>query len=404
MNHTLLCGLAAASLALPLGAQNVLVVDDDGGPGVTHTVVEDAIASASPGDVVLIRSGTYGSVLVDRPLSLVADTGANVELERIVARFDQDGELVLHGLRIAPLFGATLDLADLDADVWVQDCDVRGGNELLGAGGGPAFTISACRNVSFVDSVAWGGLLSDSSPSLAASVASSTVYLFGTQIVAADGNDGAPLFDPPDPGADALRATASVVHCERADVRGGSGGDGGPFCQGAAGGDGIVLAGASELRLLASTIAAGAGGSSNPPCAPGADGSAIVPGNGTVRTFADAPRSLVADPVLREQESATFDAFGASGDVVLLGLSLVGAPAFVPGVPTPLLVPPFPQTSLVVLGVVPSSGTLTQVFTTPDLAPAASARTLHAQAAAVDTLGRLHLSNARSITVLDASL
>ena len=73
--------LLATSLAAPLGAQNVLVVDDDGGPGILHTDIQSAIAASAAGDVVLILDGAYGDVFVDRPISLIADIGAEVEIE-----------------------------------------------------------------------------------------------------------------------------------------------------------------------------------------------------------------------------------------------------------------------------------------------------------------------------------
>src|SRR5687768_12236739 len=70
-------GLALAALAFPAAAQSVLVVDDDGGPGV-HTEVASALLEAQDGDVILVREGAYtqGFVVDGLAVTIAADAGA----------------------------------------------------------------------------------------------------------------------------------------------------------------------------------------------------------------------------------------------------------------------------------------------------------------------------------------
>ena len=64
--RSILLSLAApALLALPtLAADQVLVVDDDGGAGVDFTHLQDAIEAAGEGDLVLIRDGHYPGLTI----------------------------------------------------------------------------------------------------------------------------------------------------------------------------------------------------------------------------------------------------------------------------------------------------------------------------------------------------
>lgn len=69
--------LAIAPFLAPLVTQ-VLVVDDDGGPGVDFTSIADAVLAAAPGDVVLVAAGTYGPFVIDQPLTVIGSGEATV--------------------------------------------------------------------------------------------------------------------------------------------------------------------------------------------------------------------------------------------------------------------------------------------------------------------------------------
>ena len=68
--------LALALIALfssPALAQNVWVVGDISGPSVDFLNVHNAVAWASDGDVILIRSGSYPNVVINgKSLTLIA--------------------------------------------------------------------------------------------------------------------------------------------------------------------------------------------------------------------------------------------------------------------------------------------------------------------------------------------
>ncbi|MCP3918089.1 MAG: hypothetical protein GY711_21280 [bacterium] len=64
-------------LAAPLHA-DVLVIDDDGGPGVDFTDIPPAILAAGNGDTLEVRAGAYSSFTLDRGLRVVGRQGAVV--------------------------------------------------------------------------------------------------------------------------------------------------------------------------------------------------------------------------------------------------------------------------------------------------------------------------------------
>ena len=78
--------LLALALLVPAASAGVIVVDPAGGHGSDFTQLDDAIAAAVSGDVILLRSGAYdgGFKIGDQAISLVADQDAkeNVEFAR----------------------------------------------------------------------------------------------------------------------------------------------------------------------------------------------------------------------------------------------------------------------------------------------------------------------------------
>ena len=395
--------LAACLLALPLSAQAVLVVDDDGGPGVSFTDIQSAVDAAAPGDVLLIRSGDYGQVFIQKPLYVVADQDADVGVSRVDAQSISTGELVFHGLDVSPAlgFGPTFELRDISVPVLVQDCRLSGGSAFSHGGGGNGFGVTDCESLTLIDCTVYGGLDIDSTPLAAATAFSSTVFLFGSELAAADGTPGAPIFQPPQRGGDGFLVTDSLVFCQDTCIRAGAGGNSGPFCMGQAGGHGVVLSG-SELRVFDSSITGGAGGSSQAGCSPGASGASIEATLSTVVNLPGTSSSLSLEAVRREQELATFTVQGQPGDLVLVGFARRAAPQFLGGLATPALLDPPPAARLFALGTVPAGGTLTRSFPVGALPPGASALTLVIQIAVVGPSG-LTLGSGRFATILDAA-
>lgn len=68
--QTLFC-LAALLAPAPALAQSVFLVDDDGGPGVDFTQIQDAVDVAGPLDRIDVGEGSYASVTVTRPVTIM---------------------------------------------------------------------------------------------------------------------------------------------------------------------------------------------------------------------------------------------------------------------------------------------------------------------------------------------
>src|SRR5262245_45261380 len=77
-----------------LAQGKVWVVDDSGGPGVDFTDLPPAIAAASSGDVLLLRSGTYSKPVLAKGLTLQADQGAAVTVAGLQVESVPEGERV----------------------------------------------------------------------------------------------------------------------------------------------------------------------------------------------------------------------------------------------------------------------------------------------------------------------
>ena len=399
----LLAALLTTGLVSTLSAQGVLVVDDDGGPGVDFVDLDAALVAAAPGDVVLVRTSSFaGSVTISKPLTLIADEGAVVEVQNLFIEHVPAGEIVVSGITVSPVFGFSAVLTDVGASVLFQDCALAGGMLQPGSGGGPGLSALDCTSITLAGCVVTGGTLDDGSPSTALYVASSTLVLFDTSVTASDGDPGR-LFTPPEPGGDGLSAQASLVFAQGSTIRAGDGGDA-SSCAGAPGGAGVVLAGASELRLLDTLPEGGAGGAPAGGCAPGSPGDDVDSGDGTVVSHPGTSRTLTASPLVREQGTGGFQVTGQPGDMVVLGLDFDLSPAtFLGSQPTPLLIGLPPPGLRLALGTIPASGTLTVGFTLGDLPPGQLAFAVQMQLAAFTGSG-VSLGTPRRMVFLDASL
>ncbi len=97
MNRILHVAAVAAYLVLPASA-STFVIDDDGGPGVDFPDIPHAIAAAQPGDVLLVRPGSYSSfLLLSKGLSILCDEGVTIEGSANVSWLPRDQIALLAG-------------------------------------------------------------------------------------------------------------------------------------------------------------------------------------------------------------------------------------------------------------------------------------------------------------------
>ena len=126
MIHPLARLLAPCLLALSAAAGgSVLVVDDDGGPGVDFTTIQAAVDAAADGAVLLVRDGTYAGFQVQaKSLQILADAGAAPEVGSMSIRdLAPNQEVLLRGLTSDNLLpNGALALNHNQGFVWVEDC------------------------------------------------------------------------------------------------------------------------------------------------------------------------------------------------------------------------------------------------------------------------------------------
>jgi len=133
--------LLALALLVPAASAGVIVVDPAGGHGTDFMKLDDAIAAAVSGDVILLRSGAYdgGFKIGDQAISLVADEDAVVHLSNPVLGDPTEralwvgshvpGVMVVSGLTLStPVGGGEPLLAFGDevpgSQIFIQDCTV----------------------------------------------------------------------------------------------------------------------------------------------------------------------------------------------------------------------------------------------------------------------------------------
>ena len=356
--------LVFCSLSLPAAAQTVWIVDDDGGPGVDFLDVEDATPFAAPGDVLLVREGRYDSAVIDKPLSLVAEADALVEMQSLFVRDVSAGAVLVSGIRVSPGLGFTAELDDVSAPVLFQDCELLGGELVIGAGGGIGLNARNCASITLVDCLVTGGGFVGA-PLPAASLNASTVYLFGSTLVAPPGTPPPIFGEPLEGGIAVLAMNSSLLYAHASTIAGGAGGDSGFGCQGANGGDGVDLFSGSELRLFASEVSGGAAGQSDAGCS-ARDGVAVNVFDGVFQEEQGVARTLTLPALVREGTTVTVTATGAPGDQLAVGIGSGRAPSLFAWQPAPLLLS-LAGSERVFLGTVGDDGRLTAELSVGEL-------------------------------------
>jgi hypothetical protein len=119
-----------AALLSPLARAHVYVVDSSGGAGSDFLDIPPAIAAADPGDVLVVRPGTYSGFVLEKPLSIlggsVVVTGATV-VRNVAGTMGLVGtgrylRADLSASLFELVFPSGLEVTDCDAAVVIDGC------------------------------------------------------------------------------------------------------------------------------------------------------------------------------------------------------------------------------------------------------------------------------------------
>lgn len=419
--------LLSCSLALVVAAAgaraDVLVV----GPGGSFTDLQAAVDAAVDGDVVLVKGGTYNSVIVlGKAVTITAEAGFSVLVEDVTVQLlSSERTVVLSGLTIDSNSGGVpgLQLLENEGAVRVADCTINGLVTLIGTPS-EGVVVDLCDDVSFVDCAVTGGRAlfttfgAAQAGGVGMSVTDSTVAVHGGTVTGGEGGAHTVAPNPGGPGGVGLLVDEATVLVSGATVSGGRGG-GGAGCDeilfvsgdGGPGGTGVELLGnafTTAFRVQDSAVSGGPGGFGGSPspfgCTDtgdlGADGQAYDDPLGLTSPVPGTAHALTALSPVREFQPLDLDLVGDPGDLAaVLGAALPGT-SWQPGANGQLLVGvPF---QVRIVGTVPASGLLELTTAFPDLGPGVEHVTLFTQPLFLGTGGALTLGAPHTAVVLDS--
>jgi hypothetical protein len=372
-------------LGTGLSYSQVLVVDPLGGGD--YTKVQDAVAAAAEGDLILIKDGAYAPSLFDlfltvdgKSLVLTAEAGATVTLSQFRMTVKNLGPGQFVTLRGIEFMDMVIKLEDNPGTIRLEDCTASG-PALDALSQGP-LNITDCASVAVVNSTLHGsnGVAYRSSPG--ARLQQSNVHFYDSTLYGGDdtgsglGASSALVVD----GGEVFLASTSLL-----------GGDGG----GTAAGHGLHLqTGMPEATSLGSTFQ---GGSGTPA------GNAVQVDSGFQEVLSELPRTLVASDIAREGETFDLTFTGQPGDKVLLFFSLLPGATYYPNFHGSFLFH-LGNFNTVLLGTLPGTGVLPLSSPVPELGGALEGIALYLQASFTSLGGKLTLSNGAAAILLDASL
>jgi hypothetical protein len=347
----------------PALAQAVHVVDTNGGSGFTHTTITAAVTAASDGDFILVRRGFYSEevVLDGKGLTIQAETenGSIVGVERTIVQNLSSGQTAaIRGLRWDD-DDQRLVLSNNAGVVWVEE----GENGTPDSNDTWWGSIENCahvvlRNCSFGSG--HGGFSTTSFLELPGlTVTDSTVAIYTSNLVGEEG-------DLPSAGAPGLLVDGSQVTVYASNILGGRGSIGALGFSAGNGGPGIRVVGGGSVDLVGSTVVGG------DPGTPGASGSgqmgpAYDVVEGALQELPNVARIFTSPSPLRSQVPTTLTFQGVPGDIAFVLVAPSPAPfsSFKQNV-GPIVVPP--SGSLIRIGRIPASGSLTVTAPAPSVA------------------------------------
>lgn len=354
-------------LAAPATA-DVLVVDDDLGPGVDFQHPVSAIAAASDGDVVLVKAGTYAPLFGTPPtvpeidgksLSLVADAGASVVFAQMpvtIRNLSAGQSVTVRGIRMAQ---SLMSVESCDGPVWIEDVVFEppiftnvNGDPAVDAVGVASLALLRCELVGSPGSL---GVLRNGAGLRAFD---STVSAYDCAFVGGNAHD--PVDG--DTGEDGARLNGGSLFASGCSFEGGDGHLGFP------GGAGLRLAtGFPTARLLDSDFQGGAPG-----------GLPIQVDTGTTVPLAPFARSFVVPSTVREGELASLAFAGEPNDLVIFSYSAAPGHTFSSTLNGPFLLD-LPPNATLVSGTIGPDGTLEVPLSVNELGPGIEGIVVHGQ-------------------------
>lgn len=412
---------------LPPALGGVHVVDSQAGAGFDFTDIQAAVDNALPGDLILVRSGTYPAFAVDaKPLTVTADSGATVILEGTgtlvsVRNLPTGSSFVLDGIQGRGTFVSSfrtslstiLVLEDNAGRVLIQDGDFeQGSSNPFGAGQLPALRVSDCSSVTLTRTLlTHGGVaFAESDPSAPTVRAEGSILtFFDSEVIGQEGVGCSFLAScsAGEQGGPALELADGFAFASDTIFRGGRGGLGASDIFGCAdagdGGPAVHLgAGDPEFVLVGGTLLGGPSGGASVPCSTGTPGPASRVDSGTVESLAPSARTFHTPTPLREGSLSVLTFEGQAGDLVWHLISLKQNPLYLASANGTL----FPGSGLLVFfeGTLPASGVKTSSFTVLDLGPGFEAVQLFEQAAFFNATDGFVLSSGQSKVLMDAAV
>ncbi|MBL8768360.1 MAG: hypothetical protein JNL94_13380 [Planctomycetes bacterium] len=410
----------------PSAFAGVLVVDSAGASGA-YLEIQAAVTAAAPGDLVLVRAGTYAAfVVAGKSLSIVADAAATVHVvgDCAIRGLPANSAVVCRGLAFGPPLvspGTRLELTTNLGRIRVEDCSFAPNDAIaIVTQPKPTVLVDACTSVTFARCTSTGRASPDAldaaCPALV--VSDSTVRIESSTLIGGDGADSqmfsTSILPVATAGAEALRVAGGDLFLGGSILRGGQGGNGSgdmlvdPCDPPGQSGAGIVIAAPGGLvRSLACTIESGAPGLVHGFCEPLDPPKPIVvtaaPGTAQVVVLTGASNSAIADATVDELGTASLLVIGVPGEFVFALIGVGPDATFVPALSSVLYESATPLV-VVALGAIPASGTLSLSVPLQLSVPALSAVSGHVQAATCSGSGECRLGSPTVVTILDSAL
>lgn len=395
--------LAAPLAALAVHAQGqVFVVDAAGGPGSFSTQLQPAIDAASPGDTLLVRSGNYAAAsLVGKPLTLIADTGADVYAQWLqIQQLPAGAGVVVHGLR----FG-WVHAEFCSGPLWFERC------AMIAPSINGALSLFQCADIVLNECEVKGACVQDIT-TLHKTVPALTIE--GAELFASAssflGSDGCP-FGPdhlPKAGSSGVLLKSGSAWFAGCVLHGGDSGTSGAGCDPlggfAPGGDGASVSAGAALYTLDCVADGGVGFLCTTPfSAPPLGGLPYdVAAGAQHAALAGASCAWAVESPVREFQLVKARLVAEPGALVFLAVSLEPEGFYFDAFQGPQLVA-FPWFG-VVLGTVPAGGGAQYQFPFGALPPGIDAQPFYSQTAVLGASGLLQVCGGSTFHVLDQAL